>query len=121
MRSVTIVAVAAAATVIGLLAWQNARLADQLDAVRGDLARARANVVALEDAITEQNAAVDALAAESRARQAEVSRLIATSPLPRSQVAEAMAAAPRGNTLAERVLDVDRRFMEALTCCDPSF
>lgn len=77
-------------------------------------AQAEANARMLEAALAEQNAAIDAAAAEFRARQVAVKKAIETAPRPRSRVASAMVEPPRGGTIADRVEDVDRRFLESI-------
>lgn len=86
----------------------------QIAAAQVELATSKVNVRTLEASIAEQNAAVDAAAAEFRARQVAVTKAIESAPRPRARVATAMAEPARGRTVADRVEDIDRRFLEAI-------
>lgn len=93
-------AAAIAAAVIGLLAWQNASLRNQLITARVQ--------------IEQQNAAVDAWKADGDRRLAAARRVIELAAAPRQAVVDAARAPAAGDTELERIHDIDRRFTESL-------
>lgn len=98
-----------AASAAGLW-WQGKRI----NSLQDSLAVERANVATMQAAIREQNAAVEHLAAEGRRRQGRAQTAVETAPVARPRVLEAMKAPPAGSTAADRVNDIDSRFLESL-------
>lgn len=88
------------------------------DGLTVDLTQSKANVATLESAIATQNAALEQMGRDAAAAVALSEARVEAANVARKQ-AERRAAAlladkPRGETLEERVLDVDARIMEAL-------
>lgn len=106
----------AAALAVTILGWtvtaQMQRTA--LRQARTELALAHANVATLEVAIAEQNAAIEQAAAAGRKRREAVEAAITNAPVARERVVDAMRAPAAGATAAERMEDIDRRFLEGL-------
>lgn len=83
-----------------------------------DLAQARTNSSTLQNALNQQNAQLRTLSEQAAKERAELSRQVAAANA-RGAAAEQRARstlsyAPQGATQCDRVLDVDRRFLESL-------
>ena len=106
---VAVVALCLAASAVVI--W---RQGERIERLTGDLAVSRANEQTLESAIGSQNAAVERMAAEGRRRQSRAAEVIQRAPVARPRVVSAMQAPATGATAAERIDDIDRRFLESL-------
>jgi septal ring factor EnvC (AmiA/AmiB activator) len=94
------------------------RLAGRLEATRLDLAQCRENVSTLETSIEAQNTAIQTLQEESATRMAEtqerLSRLNTEAERARSEANRLRNRPIQGDTVCERMLDVDAAFVEGL-------
>jgi len=101
-----------------ILNGQNLTLRTEIQTVRIDLAQAKANNVVLESAIDDQNASLEALAAESQRRLDAANVKLAAAQKAR-KVAEGRVTILLdkpipGSTLEERILAVDAMVLESL-------
>lgn len=80
------------------------------------LAQARTNVAQLQRAVETQNAAIERLSAEGKARLAESERRLAAAQAQTKQMekklAGFLATKPQGDTLEDRIQDIDARAMK---------
>ena len=106
----------AAALAAAILGWtvtaQMQRSA--LRQARTELVLAHANVASLEAAIADQNTAIEQAAAAGRKRREAAEAAIANAPVARERVVDAVRAPAAGGSVAERMEDIDRRFLEGL-------
>lgn len=91
---------------------------DPVTGFRVVLATEKANRANLEAAVERQNVAITQQAAESKRRIAETTAALAAaqraSRAAEARVAVMLATPPKGDTIAERVADVDARILEML-------
>jgi len=109
----------ATATVrVGVLRKALADASATLDATRSDLATCQGNTATLQAALSRQDEAVRALAAEGASRVAAAEKALqrAKSETARAEAASAriLARPPVGADVCERVNDVDRKLLESL-------
>ena len=90
----------------------------QIVVLNSDLAQARTNVATLRSGVDRQNAEIRRLSEESKTRTAAAETKVAAAKAEtasaKQRAANALAYQPKGETPAERMLDVDRRFLETL-------
>lgn len=91
---------------------------DPVSGFRVVLAKEQANRANLEAAVERQNSVIVRQAVESKRRLADTTAQLATAQrstrAAQARVAVLLATPPKGDTLAERMADVDARVLEAL-------
>lgn len=108
---------------VGTLGWpgalDRAAAAEQArDVAEANFKTAESNVMALSAAVARQNVALAALAKEAEERRARAAAAVKNAQESARQARARLAAVvihpPQGATACDRVMDIDRRFLEAL-------
>lgn len=96
---------------------------DQIVVLNRNLAQARTNVAMLETGITQQNIKIRNLEEDGKRRLAEASKQVAAAKAETVKASrradEMLRYKPKGDSAGERMLDVDRRFLETLGGKEP--
>lgn len=96
---------------VGVAGYQRMELAN----IGKQVATERAQNDILQSQIQQQNAAVEQLERDSEELEARVRRATEGGPMPRPRVLESVTGPVEGETFCERLFNLDRRFIEALT------